>query len=46
MDNHTVLTNTISIVIVILIKAIIGVIIVMYITRNKQQVRKIKSSIR
>jgi hypothetical protein len=44
--NHTVLTHTISIVIVILIKAIIGVIIVMYITRNKQQVRKIKSSIR
>jgi hypothetical protein len=45
-DNHTVLTDTISIVIVILIKAIIGVIIVMYITRNKQQVCKIKSSIR
>jgi hypothetical protein len=45
--NHTVLTHTISIVTVILIKAIIGVIIVMYITtRNKQQVCKIKSAIR
>ncbi len=42
----TVLTNTISIVIVILIKAIIGVIIVMYISHNQAAGAQNKISIR
>jgi hypothetical protein len=42
----TVLTNTISIVIVILIKAIIGVIIVMYISHNQAAGAQNKRSIR